>query len=105
MAANRSCQHVPVIWIRELQTWNQILVACYERIVSVLVHQCASAFQLFSRKIRALFKQTGNPFFVHVRGPLRTKEPDERQVHEQVPKLRGIEDVGVIERGEPGHLC
>jgi len=69
MAANRS-QHVPVIWIGELQTRNQILVACHERIDSVLVHQYASAFQLVARKVRALLKQTGNPFLVDVRRPL-----------------------------------
>jgi hypothetical protein len=73
MAANRSRQHVPVIWIGELQTGNQILVACHERIDSVLVHQYASAFQLVSRKVRALLKQTGNPFLVDVRRPFRTK--------------------------------
>src|SRR6266849_6505516 len=73
MAANRSRQHVPVIWIGELQTGNQILVACHESIDSVLVHQYASAFQLVSRKVRALLKQTGNPFLVDLRRPLRTK--------------------------------
>ena len=31
------------------------------------------------------------------------KQPNERQVHEQIPKLRRIEDLGIVEGGEACH--
>jgi hypothetical protein len=33
----------------------------------------------------------------------RAKQPNEGQVREQIPKLRRIQDVGIVEGGEPGH--
>ena len=82
MAANSSRPHVPVVWIGELQTGNQILVAGHERIDCVLVHQDTGAFQLVAGEVRPLLKQIGNSLLMNVRRPFRTKQPNERQVHE-----------------------
>lgn len=83
--------------------WNQILIAGHECIDSVLVHQHAGAFHLVACEVRTLLEQIGNLLFMNDRRLLRTKQPNEGHVHEQVPQLRRIEHVGVAEGGERDH--
>ena len=48
MAANCGSEHMPVVRIGKLQAGNQILVAGYECVDGVLVHELARTFQLLS---------------------------------------------------------
>ena len=49
--ANRRGQNMPVIWVWELQTGNQLLITRDECISRVLVHQHPSTFELFTGQI------------------------------------------------------
>ena len=57
LAPNRRCEYVAVVFVRQTQGGNQILLAFYERIESRLVHQLPGAFQLFPRKVRPVSEQ------------------------------------------------
>ena len=50
-APNGSCEHVPIIGIGKVQSGNQMLVSCYQRINGVPIHQHARAFKFLARQI------------------------------------------------------
>jgi hypothetical protein len=79
-----------VVFVWQAQGWDQMLIAFDERIDSCFVHQVACSFELLPRYVLPVLEEVGNPLLMNGIGPLGAKETGERQVHQKVPKLRGI---------------
>ncbi len=102
-ATDRRCQDMPVLFIWKNKTRNQMFISRYKRIWSGFIHELSRSLQFLTGKIRTMFQETANPFFMHVGGPFGAKHSDQRKVHENVTQLRWIKHVGVIENNECGH--
>src|ERR1035441_4551716 len=52
LAADRRSKYMAVVFVRQAQGGNQVLIALYERVQGRFVHQLPSTFQLFPRKVQ-----------------------------------------------------
>jgi len=89
-ALDGSRKYMAVVFVWQAQGWDQMLIAFDERIDSCFVHQVACSFELLPRYVLPVLEEVGNPLLMNGIGPLGAKETGERQVHQKVPKLRGI---------------
>jgi hypothetical protein len=46
-----------VVFVRQAQGGNQVLIALYECVERRFIHQLPSTFQLFSREVRPILQQ------------------------------------------------
>src|SRR4051794_28704007 len=73
-AADGGSKDMPVTGIRELQTWDEVFIARYKGIHSVLVHQVSRAYQLHAVQIRPIDEKIAYPLLVNFIRPLRPKQ-------------------------------
>ena len=67
---DRSCQHVPVGWIRELESFDEGFVPGDEAVLDRLVHQLTKAVKLFRRDVRPVPAQCSEHLVQDLVGPL-----------------------------------
>ena len=65
-AADRGCQYVAILRVREDKTGNEVLVSCYERVSRCLVHELSCTLQFFAREIGTVGQEAAHPFCVNV---------------------------------------
>lgn len=86
-----------VVWIRQFQPFDQVLIAAHETITDVGTHQLPRPLQLLAFQIGAIFKHVSDPLVVNFIGPTSTEEIGQRQPHQQIAKRRGIQNTRIIE--------
>ena len=64
--ANSRGQHMPVVRIRQTQTFDQVFVAGDERILRMFVHEHPGSLQLLAHQVRPVAQRSGH---------LRNREP------------------------------
>ena len=54
-----------IIWIGQMDVWNQVIEARDQAIAHVRVHQLASSLELFQPKIWSVCENIANPLIVN----------------------------------------
>lgn len=96
-------QYVAVVRIGQVEAGDPVLVCSHKRVWSRLVHQAPGALQLRACQVGAVCQQVPDPLLMHRAGPVNAQRANERQMHQQIPQLGGIEHVGVAEDDERTH--
>ena len=63
-------------------------------------HEVGHAVQLLGAEIGAVDQQVALPFVVDPSAPARPETPGQAKPHEEIPQRRGVQDAGVVDRGE-----
>ena len=92
-----------ILRIGEGQSWDQFLVAGYEAILDMGVHQVAGSLQLLASKVRPVLQQVPHPLRVNFVGPFGSEQVWHGKLHKQVAERRRIENAGVVKDGETTH--
>lgn len=70
MGMNCGGQDVPIIFIRELNRFDQAVISLHEAILRRGIHQSSCLFKLLSFQVGAIIEQISDPLVVNAIGPL-----------------------------------
>ena len=97
-------QDMAVFRVRQLQGWDEGLLAIDQCIPHMGIHQRAGELQLLPGKIRSVPQHRPDPFLMDCIAPAGAIEILERQTQQQITKWGRIENTGVVQDGEAIHL-
>ena len=104
MGMDRGCQNVPVILIGEFYGFNQVVIPFHQAVPCCGVHQSSCLFKLLSFQIGPVLEKILNPFIVNAIGPLSPEQIGEGKLHQEIPQGSRVQDTGVVNCGELGHV-
>ena len=88
---------MPIIGVRQLYGLNQRLIANDQSVSDVGIHQLTNTLQALLRNIASSRPDVAHPFIMDALGPSSAVEVRERQIHQETPQRRRIEDARVID--------
>ena len=105
IATSRDCRgkDMTIVGVGKAERGDKRFVSGDQTIPRCFVHESSGAFQRRSTAVRFFSQQGIDPLPVDVAGPFRAKDILDRQLQENVPQRRGIEDVGVEKSGDARH--
>jgi len=83
---------MPVVRVWQGKGGSHAFIACHQAVEHVFVHQVPCTLKRPSFQVKAIYKQTANPLFMDVFGPLGTKQISRCQLHQKVTKRCGVKD-------------
>lgn len=101
--ANRRGENVSIIGIWKVEPFDQISIAGHQGICRVEIHQHSSALQFCPRQIGTTAQERANPLVMYRRRPLRAKQAGQREMHEEISQVRGIQDARIVKSRKAAH--
>lgn len=98
--ANGRCQHVSIVRVRELETFNEVFKSCHQAIRHRIAHQRASAIERGVCQVGTVLFDAAEAFVENLLRPACANDARIRDPHEQVAKLSGVQHAGVVDDNE-----
>jgi hypothetical protein len=92
--------HMPVIWVRQIDGWDQMLKAGDQAVADVGVHQRPSPLQVSGFQVWPLLQDVALPLVVDHLRPPRPVEVGQREAHQEVAQRSRVEHACVVDDGE-----
>ena len=100
LCADCCCENVPVLWIWEVQGFDEFFEPGYQAIWNSAIHQLPSSLEAFPGEIWALRQQRSNPLFMNPVSPPRSEKVSQSKAKQQVPERGRIEHACVEDSDE-----
>lgn len=100
---DRRGQDMPVVWIRQIEAPDVVLVSFHQRTGNSTLHQAADAHHPIRRQIGMVSKNVPHPLVVDAVGPAWSNGPCPCQPDQQVAQKGGVKHVRVVDRDRPPH--
>jgi len=101
---DRSGQYVAIIRIRQIEAWNQVLVAGDEAVGHRLIHQAPGAFEQRTVQVRSLALNVTDPLGVDLIAPSGREKSGCRQADQKIPQRCRVKNTGIVNNDKPHRL-
>jgi hypothetical protein len=102
-AVNCRRENVAAVWIRKRESGDKPLIAAYQAVADMGIHQVTDSFDLPLRYVGMGFQDATHPLLVNRLRPLGVEHVGQRQVHEKTAQRRRKEYAGVVKDGQAAH--